>query len=75
MKQARKFCVDCCCGSIKSIRLCCDVDCPLWFLRFGTFPATYVRRNGKEYVQLFDKENFKAGARYDSAQCVEEMRL
>jgi len=75
LKQIRKFCLDCCCGSYKTIQFCCCLDCPLWFLRFGTFPETYAKRKGKEYAQLFDKENFKTGARYDPAQYVDDIKL
>jgi len=75
IKQARKFCLRCCCGNLKTIRFCCDLDCPLWFLRFGTYPTIYVKQKGKDNAKLFDKDNFKAGSRYDPAKCVEDMEL
>ena len=75
LKQIRKFCVDCCGGSYKTVMCCGSLDCSLWYLRFGTFPETYVKRKGKEYAGLFDKENFKPGAKYDPAQYVEDIKL
>jgi hypothetical protein len=75
IKQIRKFCVDCCQGSIKTIQFCAAVDCALWNLRFGTFPATYVKRYGNKVRKLFDKENFKKGGKYSSDQYVEDIRL
>lgn len=75
IKQIRKFCLDCCSEEVKTIQFCCSVDCPLWYLRFGTFPSTYVRRRGKKVAGLFDKDNFKKGAKYDPEQCVEDIEL
>ena len=75
LKQIRKFCVDCTGGQIKTIQFCCSLDCPLWYLRFGTFPSTYIKRRGKKVTHLFNKEYFKPGAKYDPAQCVEDIEL
>ena len=35
MKAIRAKCIDCCCGSLKEVRLCQCYDCPLYDLRFG----------------------------------------
>jgi len=64
LKQIRKQCLDCCCGSVKTIRFCHSIDCPLWYLRFGKFPKTVLREQGRKYEQLFDKDNFKNGAKF-----------
>jgi hypothetical protein len=64
LKQIRKQCIDCCCGCLKTIRFCCSTNCPLWYLRFGKHPETVIRENGKRYLPLFDKNNFKVGARF-----------
>ncbi len=62
LKQIRKQCSECCGGSAKSIRFCSDCTCPLWYLRFGKFPKTYIRELGKSAEQLFDHKNFKKDA-------------
>lgn len=61
LKQIRKFCLECCGGSPKSVKLCSSVDCSLWYLRFGKFPKTVIRENGKKYERFFDKDRFKKG--------------
>lgn len=75
LKQIRKQCLDCCCSSIKTIRFCHSIDCFLWYLRFGKFPKTIIKAKGKDWEQLFDKENFKIGARYSPDIEVEEYEL
>jgi len=65
LKKIRKFCVVCCGGHTKSIRFCHDLDCSIWFLRFGKYPKTYIRENGKSAEQLFNPGNFKKGAKFD----------
>jgi len=62
LKQIRKQCLECCCGAVKRIRFCASIDCPLWYLRFGKYPKTVIREQGKKFEQLFYKENFKKGA-------------
>lgn len=64
LKQIRKQCLECLGGGVKSIRFCHYTDCPLWYLRFGKFPKTVIREHGKKIEQLFDKENFKIGAKF-----------
>lgn len=66
LKQIRKYCLGCLSGAVKSIRFCHDTDCPLWYLRFGRFPKTVIREYGKKVEQLFDKDNFKIGAKFCS---------
>ena len=55
MKAVRAKCLDCCCGSLKSVRFCpCDgvhgSDCPLWPLRFGMRPATAAAKYGGRFL-------------------------
>ena len=75
LKQIRKQCLDCCCGSIKTIRFCHSIDCSLWYLRLGKFPKTVIRAKGKEWEQLFDKENFKIGAKFSPDIEVKKYKL
>jgi len=75
LRNIRKQCLDCCCGSTKTIRFCASTECPLWYLRFGRFPKTVIKTKGKEWEQLFDKENFKIGAKFSPEIEVEEFRL
>lgn len=64
LKQIRKQCLECCGGSKKSVRFCQSTECPLWYLRFGKFPQTAIRENGKSNTLLFDKENFKSDQKF-----------
>lgn len=75
LKQIRKQCIDCCYGSTKTIRFCASLDCPLWYLRFGKFPKTVIRENGKKFEQLFDKENFKKGAKFSPEKEISSYRV
>ena len=75
LRLIRKFCLECLGRSTKSVRFCQSIDCPVWYLRFGRFPKTVVRTNGKEWEQLFDKENFKIGAKFSPDIDVEEYKL
>jgi len=75
LKRIRKQCLNCCYGSIKTIRFCHSTDCPLWYLRFGRFPKTIIKTKGKGWEQLFDKENFRIGARYSPDIEVEKYEL
>lgn len=75
LKQVRKKCLECCCGSVKAIRFCHSTDCPLWYLRFGKNPKTVIRTMGKEWEQIFDKENFKFGAKFSPSKELSEYRL
>jgi len=64
LKQIRKQCVECCGNSVKTVRFCHSIDCPLWFLRFGKFPKTILRENGDKSGSLFERENFKKGGKF-----------
>jgi len=64
LKQIRKQCVECCGDSVKLVRFCHSVNCPLWYLRFGKFPKTYIRENGKKCELLFQKDNFKKAGKF-----------
>jgi hypothetical protein len=75
LKQIRKFCLDCVCDQRKMIRFCCATNCPLWYLRFGKFPKTFIREKGEIVAQLFDPENFKVGAKFDPHTEVEKYKL
>ncbi len=75
LKQIRKQCLACCGGSTKTTRFCASIECPLWYLRFGRFPKTVIKTKGKEWEQLFDKENFKIGAKFSPDIEVEEYKL
>ena len=75
LKQIRKQCRECCGGSTKSIRFCSDCTCPLWYLRFGMFPKTYIRENGKRAEQLFDPDSFKSCAEFNPDKLELENKL
>ncbi len=75
LKQVRKQCLDCCCGSVKTIRFCAATECPLWYLRFGKYPNTIVRIKGHKWEQLFDKEKFKEGRKFSPDKEVSEYKL
>lgn len=75
LKLIRKQCLDCCGGSIKTIRFCASIDCPLWFLRFGRFPRTVIRTKGKEWEQLFIKDNFNKDGIFSSDKELNDFRL
>jgi len=64
LKQIRRFCLDCCGGRTKSVRFCHSTDCALWYLRFGKYPGTFVKGNGKKFKNLFDKNKFVKGAKF-----------
>lgn len=74
IKQIRKSCLECCSSQVKQIMFCAITDCPLWYLRFGTFPKTRIR-NDKRYEKLFNPENFKDGAIYGPEEDVERLSI
>lgn len=39
MRAIRANCVDCCGGQPGEVRKCIRLECPLWALRMGNFPA------------------------------------
>jgi hypothetical protein len=74
-KQVKLKCLDCCCGNRDEVKFCSIPDCPLWMLRFGTVPKTYVSSNGEGHEVLFDKKQFdEGGIFYGADQSVEEAR-
>jgi len=75
LKQIRKQCLDCSYGQVKTIRFCSSTECPLWYLRFGKFPRTVVKRKGKEWDQLFDKRNFEKGRKFSPEKEIDGYRL
>ena len=75
LRQIRKFCIDCCGKSTKTLQFCCSLDCPLWHLRFGKFPATYINQRSNKHAGLFNRNNFKSGKKYDPEQEVGDIRL
>ena len=44
VKAIRKYCLWCCCGSYKEVRLCVCVTCPLWIYRFGVGLETAIKK-------------------------------
>lgn len=75
LKLIRKSCVHCCGGYLKSVRFCCDTECALWYLRFGKFPRTYVRENGKKTEQLFNPKNFEIGGKFSPDMVESDYKL
>jgi len=75
LKQIRKQCLECCGGSTKTVRFCHSVDCPLWYFRFGKFPKTFLRENGRKYAALFDSDNFKNGAEFSPEKEISEYKI
>ena len=60
--------------SSDEIKFCSALGCPSWFMRFGTYPKTYIRRHGERARLLFDEENFKDGKIFGSDNTVSESR-
>ena len=75
LKQIRKQCQDCCFGSVKIIRFCHSIDCPLWYLRFGKYPRTIIKTNREEWEQLFNKDNFKKDGKFSSDKELNAFKL
>lgn len=75
LKLDRKFCLDCCGGSVKTIRFCHSINCPIWYLRFGKFPRTVIKMMGKKWEQLFNKDNFKKDGKFSSDKELNEFNL
>ena len=42
IKSMRAKCIDCCCGSLKEVRLCPIIDCALYPYRFGKKPTQAI---------------------------------
>ena len=50
LKNMRKKCLQCCCGSTKAIKYCTDIECPLWKFRFGFTPKTAIKKYGEKLL-------------------------
>jgi hypothetical protein len=75
LKKVREFCVLCHGGHLKSVQFCSDTECALWFLRFGFYPASYVKARSPKYRELFDKKNFQKGGKFSPDIVVSEHKL
>jgi hypothetical protein len=64
LKLIRNQCLECCGGSVKSVRYCSGVDCPLWYLRFGKSPKRVIRELGEQAEALYEKSNFVARGKF-----------
>lgn len=73
LKQIRKFCLECHGGYKDSVKFCMAVECPLWFLRFGSAPKTVITNNNQEQM-LLDPNAFGADKFFDSEDYVHEQR-
>lgn len=73
-KQVRLKCLDCSENSFDYVKFCSTLGCPLWFLRFGTYPKTYIRRHGEKAKLLFDEESFKDGKIFGSRKTTNESK-
>jgi len=74
IKQIRKSCLECSGNQNKQILFCQITDCPLWYLRFGTFPKTKIKKD-KRYEKLFDPTNFAENAMYGPEKDVDELTM
>lgn len=75
LKLIRKGCLDCCGGSVKSVRFCADTECYFWYLRLGKYPRTLIKEDRKKYEQLFDKANFEKGGMFSPKEEVSSFEL
>lgn len=50
MVAIRHKCLDCHCGSAKSVKFCPCPECGLWPYRFGERPETVSRKIGKRFI-------------------------
>lgn len=55
LKAIRSKCLDCCCGSAKSVKFCTSDGinsraCSLWPYRFGIRPATALKKYGRKFL-------------------------
>jgi len=56
VRAIRAKCLDCCCGSSKSVKFCTadginSSKCSLWPYRFGMRPATAARKLGRKFLK------------------------
>jgi hypothetical protein len=57
-EQIRLKCSDCQAKQGYDVENCNELECPLWFFRFGVAHDAYIRRHGKEARGLFNPKNF-----------------
>ena len=50
LRSIRAKCLDCCCGSVKTVKYCSALSCDLWYYRFGLRPSTAKQKYGKELL-------------------------
>lgn len=50
LKAIRKNCIACASGSLKEVRFCSVVECPLWSFRLGKRPETVGSQEGGNWV-------------------------
>ena len=55
VKAIRKNCLDCCCGSVKEVRLCPVVSCACYPYRMGRRPDEATVVSLKEYYGVNDE--------------------
>ena len=51
IKAIRKKCLDCTCYQPKEVRLCPNIDCPIYPYRFGRRPDEAIRDTLKEFYE------------------------
>ena len=51
IKSIRSKCIDCTCGSLKEIRLCPVIDCPLYPYRMGCRPDESTINSLKQFYE------------------------
>ena len=73
LRSIRAACLDCASGSHKEVRYCTCTECALWPHRFGRGQNSFIKGEGLESAQFFDKKNFEEGGRFDPGKCVSEL--
>lgn len=74
LKQIRKSCLECSGNQTKQVLFCQIIDCPLWYLRFGTYPRTKIKQD-KRYEKLLNPTNFIKDGIYGPEYDVEELSM
>jgi len=63
IKAIRRKCIDCCCGSSKTVEKCPVTTCSLYPYRFGKSPARKGRKLSPEQKEKMAKQLAKARAK------------
>ena len=74
LRAIRKHCLTCRSNSYWQVRLCSDVNCPLWDFRFGFNPTVaevQLKETGKDF---FDRTNYGEGGKFDPSKLLQEIR-